>query len=309
MLSLYRKNPGRTPLANTVITALILLPAILIASMPITAQTEKHLQLSPARITFVSIPAGEFIMGTEDLAEAIADLPEPKAAIINDETPAHKVIFRQPFLLSETEVTQKQWLDVMGSHPGPAKNWQRENWQQLPVVSVSWHDANAFINKLNQLSGDYHYRLPTEAEWEYAARAGSPGLRPFSRLAMDEYAWYLHSSNDEAQPVASLKANDWGLYDMYGNAWEWVSDWYQPDSYSHAETVNPGGPLSGTKKIRRGGSYHCPPHLIRPAYRAADLPDKAYSVLGFRLVAENTSLDSRTVIKQGTQSKIPVTTQ
>ena len=242
-------------------------------------------------LEFVTIPAGQFIMGTENLAEALADLPEPKAAMIDDETPAHTVIFDKPFLLSKTEVTQKLWFEIMHSKPGPAENWQAGNWQRLPVVSISWDAAREFIDKLNQHSDKRHYRLPTEAEWEYAARAGSTGLRPFDKIAMDEYAWYINSSNDEVHPVAMLKANAWGLHDMYGNVWEWVADWYSPGTYKNrayaeSEEISPQGPEQGTKKIRRGGSYHCPPHLIRPAYRAADTTDKAYSVQGFRLVAE-----------------------
>lgn len=262
----------------------------LISSMALSAQTESSAE-SPAPnplmdFNFVTIPAGQFVMGTTDLKAAIADLPDPRAAMIKDETPAHTVTFAKPFQLSQTEVTQKIWLDVMHSKPGPASHWQAKNWQQLPVVSVSWKATRRFIEKLNQQSTDKHYRLPTEAEWEYAARAGSTGLRPFEKLAMDEYAWYLHSSNDELQAVALLKANAWGLHDMYGNAWEWVADWYSPTAYAQSEKINPQGPENGTKKIRRGGSYHCPPHLIRPAYRAADHPDKAYSVLGFRLILE-----------------------
>ncbi|NOQ87538.1 MAG: SUMF1/EgtB/PvdO family nonheme iron enzyme [Gammaproteobacteria bacterium] len=251
-----------------------------------------HLQAAPAApksvpdLKFVTIPAGQFTMGTTDLSEALADLPEPEAAMIKDETPAHSVIFTKSFQLSQTEVTQKVWLNIMHTKPGPAKNWQANNWQQLPVVSVSWKAANEFINKLNQQSDSFRYRLPTEAEWEYAARAGNTGLRPFSKIDMDEYAWYINSSNDEVQPVAQLKANAWGLYDMYGNVWEWVADWYSPTAYAESETVSPQGPKQGNKKIRRGGSYHCPPHLIRPAYRAADTLDKAYSVQGFRLVIE-----------------------
>jgi len=225
-------------------------------------------------------------MGTTDIDEALADSPDPEATMIKDETPAHNVVFRQPLLLSQTEVTQKVWLDVMHTKPGPDKNWQSSNWQQLPVVSISWRDANEFINRLNKTASQFHYRLPTEAEWEYAARAGSAGLRPFTRAKMGDYAWYIHSSGDEVQPVAQLQANAWGLYDMYGNVWEWVSDWYSPTSYTNSISNNPQGPDNGTKKIRRGGSYHCPPHLIRSAYRAADNLDKAYSVLGFRLVAE-----------------------
>ena len=255
------------------------------------------LQAAPAALDpiidlkFVTIPAGQFIMGTADLSEALADLPTDESAMIKDETPAHTVFFEKSFQLSQTEVTQKVWLDIMHNKPGPAENWQAKNWQQLPVVSISWNAANTFINRLNQQSSKISYRLPTEAEWEYAARAGSTGLRPFTKLSMDEYAWYIHNSNDEVKPVAQLKPNAWGLYDMYGNVWEWVGDWYSPNTYANranAESVksSPTGPEQGTKKIRRGGSYHCPPHLIRPAYRAADTSNKAYSVLGFRLIAE-----------------------
>ncbi len=257
--------------------------------LPVQAESTAH--SSPIAFKFVTIPAGQFVMGTTDLDAAIADLPDAKAAMIKDETPAHKVVFEQSFQLSQTEVTQQVWLRVMHSKPGPEAHWKAENWQQLPVVSVSWIAVNRFIEKLNQQSVDIRYRLPTEAEWEYAARAGDVGLRPFSLLEMDEYAWYINSSNDEIQPVAQLKANAWGLYDMYGNAWEWVADWYSPRTYASRVSVqlpitNPGGSNKGTKKVRRGGSYHCPPHLIRSAYRAADNPEKAYSVLGFRLVAE-----------------------
>ena len=256
-----------------------------------SAYAEPESLISEIDFKFSTIPAGQFVIGTTDIKQALADLPEPKAAMIDDETPAHMVSFKSSFLLSQTEVTQKFWHEVMHSKPGPVKNWQAENWQQLPVVSISWNAANEFINKLNQQSLKFRYRLPTEAEWEYAARAGSSELRPFTLLEMDEYAWYINSSNDEAQPVAQLKANDWGLYDMYGNVWEWVSDWYNPATYANrakgkSTTVSPRGPEQGIKKIRRGGSYHCPPHLIRPAYRAADSLDKAYSVLGFRLIAE-----------------------
>ena len=275
-------------------TGIIKIKEVLVAALfytfalPLHADSNTQITTSSLiNLKFVTIPAGQFVMGTADLAEAIADLPDPKAAMIKDETPAHTVIFKQPFQLSQTEVTQEVWFKIMQTKPGPAEHWQNKNWQQLPVVSVSWTNANRFIDKLNQQSKALHYRLPTEAEWEYAARAGNTELRPFSKLEMDEYAWYLLSSNDEIQPVAQLKANDWGLHDMYGNAWEWVADWYSPNAYKNPINVNPQGPKQGTKRVRRGGSYHCPPHLIRPAYRAADAPDKAYSVLGFRLIVES----------------------
>ena len=239
-------------------------------------------------LDYVSIPAGSFVMGTPEpaLKRAIAEMPKPDAKLVADETPAHTIVFDHDFMLSTTEVTQQAWYQLMKTRPGPDSHWQHKHWQQLPVVSVSWEDVQQFIDKLNSISSQYYYRLPTEAEWEYAARAGNNDLRPFSLLEMDEHAWYLHNSNDEVQAVAQLDANAFGLYDMFGNAWEWVADWYHPQSYASSEQLNPQGPVTGTKKVRRGGSYHCSPHLVRSAYRAADLPGVAYSVLGFRLVAK-----------------------
>lgn len=256
-----------------------LLPLILLL------QATEVIGFTPAELKFVTIPAGEFIMGNSNIAEAVAEMPDPDRSLIMDETPAHRVVFESSFLLLKTEVTQHTWFEVMATRPGPDEHWQHTQWQELPVVSVSWNDTLQFISRLNQLSDHYTYRLPTEAEWEYAARAGNTDFRPFALLDMDQYAWYLHSSHDKIQPVARLSANPWGLHDMLGNAWEWVSDWYHPDSYSTSRLISPTGPKEGTKKVRRGGSYHCPPHLIRPGYRAADLPSKAYSVLGFRLIA------------------------
>jgi formylglycine-generating enzyme required for sulfatase activity len=237
-------------------------------------------------LDFVSIPAGQFTMGTTDLEQALAEMPKPDGKLIADEIPAHRVEFDHDLLLSNTEVTQQSWYSIMHTRPGPDSHWQHEHWQQLPVVSVSWLDAQQFIDRLNTMSKTWHYRLPTEAEWEYAARAGDASLRPFSTLEMDQYAWFINSSNDEIHPVAQLKPNAFGLYDMFGNAWEWVADWYKDDAYALSSTLNPQGPATGDRKVRRGGSYHCPPHLVRSGYRAADEPTTAYSVLGFRLVAE-----------------------
>jgi sulfatase modifying factor 1 len=270
------------------LASLLLLCVLSVTAYARTSTAPVSFRDETSGLNFVSIPAGHFIMGTPErlLDLAIAEMPKPRADLVADETPAHTVVLDHAFNLSATEVTQQAWYHLMKTRPGPDRHWQHNNWQQLPVVSVSWNDAQQFIEKLNALSTRYHYRLPTEAEWEYAARAGNDDLRPFSKLAMDEYAWYLLNSNDEIQPVAQLEANGFGLYDMYGNAWEWVSDWYQPNSYASAGSHNPPGAELGDKKVRRGGSYHCAPHLVRSAYRAADPPDTAYSVLGFRLVAE-----------------------
>lgn len=271
-----------TRLLNRMFIVLLLSPYAAVAD-------EIKADIHPDTLTgleFATIPAGAFMMGNSDLTQAVAEMPEPDESLIRDEIPVHKVTFNQPFQLSTTEVTQQLWLDIMNKKPGPDSHWQHAEWQKLPVVSVSWNVVQQFIDRLNQRSKQYHYRLPSEAEWEYAARAGNRNLRPFNILEMDEYAWYLHSSNDEIHPVATLNANPLGLYDMLGNTWEWVQDWYSPDTYRLSTAIDPKGPKTGTKKVRRGGSYHCPPHLIRPGYRAADTPDTAYSVIGFRLVRE-----------------------
>ncbi len=250
---------------------------------------------------FIEVPAGEFTMGSEDLDEVIIEQPDGNAAMVRDETPAHRVVFAAPFFLGRTEVTQAQWLGVMDERRGPESHWSRQDWRQLPVAGVSWLDTQVFIDKLNAGDRQFRYRLPTEAEWEYAARAGTGGMRPWPVETLGEHAWYIRNSGDEIQPVATRKANARGLHDLFGNVWEWTGDWYAPDYYASSPRVSPGGPADGSKKVRRGGSYHCGVHLVRSAYRAADTPDTRYSVIGFRLVAEplirNTINSGRTMIK------------
>jgi len=241
---------------------------------------------NPLGMVFVRIPAGEFVMGTEDLAGARREIPEPASQEIGDEAPAHRVIITRPFYLAQTELTQGVWYQVMGSRPGPEAFWQGEDWARLPLAAASWDMAQRFIEALNRMDPHDHYRLPTEAEWEYAARAGSADLRPMPKDRLQDYAWFIANSADHPQPVASRKANAFGLYDMLGNVWEWVADWYDPQTYGTGIRVDPQGPASGRARVRRGGSYHCPEHLVRPAYRSADPPSTRYSVLGFRLVAE-----------------------
>ena len=237
-------------------------------------------------MAFVVVPAGAFIMGTHDLESAAMERPDSELAQIRDEAPPHRVRFPEPLWLGRTEVTQGQWLAVMGTRPGPESHWQREDWRTLPVVSVTWLDVQHFITALEERTPDISYRLPTEAEWEYAARAGTEGLRPMSVGKLSEHAWYIENSGDVVQPVATRKANTWGLHDLFGNVWEWTADWYAPDYYANIAVVAPQGPADGNKKVRRGGSYHCPVHMVRPGYRSADDPARSYSVVGFRLVAE-----------------------
>lgn len=235
---------------------------------------------------FLPIPSGSFLMGTEDPDGAIWEMPEPKTEAIADEIPAHRVTLTRGFLFGETEVTQGYWYKVMGTKPGPSAYWSRDDWEILPVVSVSWLDARVFIDKLSQKDPVYDYRLPTEAEWEYAARAATRGIRPVSETELIEHAWFIENSGDHPHPVATRRPNAWGLYDMLGNAWEWTADWYGRDTYQQGERIDPTGSTSGRSRVRRGGSYHCPRWQTRPGYRQANVPDTRYSVLGFRLVAE-----------------------
>lgn len=235
---------------------------------------------------FVEIPSGTFTMGTTDVDEALIEIPEPKPGDVLDETPAHPVTISKAFWLGKTEVTQKQWLAVMENRPGPSVNWEHKEWESLPAVSISWFMAKRFVDELSKMDSEYNYRLPTEAEWEYAARAGSSELRPVPIDELTDYAWFIESSGDVSHPVATRKANAFGLHDMFGNAWEWVDDWYGPKTYTADARVDPKGPAEGQSKVRRGGSFHCPLHLTRAGYRAANKPGTGYEVLGFRVVAE-----------------------
>ena len=234
---------------------------------------------------FVKIPAGEFRMGLADYESALMDVPEPKENELKDELPRHRVTISQAFHIGQTEVTQQQWLAIMENRPGPKSQWQQENWKNLPVVSVSWFMMERFIEEINKMDSVFHYRFPTEAEWEYVARAGSSDLRPVPLEQLEDYAWFINNSGDVPHPVGSRKKNAFGVYDMLGNVWEWVGDWYAADAYSKS-SIDPAGPAKGVSKVRRGGSFHCPVHLIRPGYRAANRPGIAYEVTGFRVVAE-----------------------
>ena len=122
--------------------------------------------------------------------------------------------------------------------------------------------------------------------WGCVARSGSNGFRPVDMESLNDHAWYIKNSNDEVQPVATRKANSFGVYDMLGNVWEWVGDWYDKDVYTQANRKDSSGPKDGWSRVRRGGSYHCPVHMIRPGYRSANKPDTRYEVVGFRVVAE-----------------------
>jgi formylglycine-generating enzyme required for sulfatase activity/N-acetylneuraminic acid mutarotase len=211
------------------------------------------------------VPAGKFIRGS--------GWEQPNRSY--DEHP-HPVRLTKPFRIGTSEVTQGQWKAVMGEgRPG----FSNDN---LPVTEVSWRDAVAFCEKLSALEGK-KYRLPTEAEWEYACRAGSPGdFSGGSRL--EELGWFADNSN-ELQPVGTRKPNAWGLYDMHGNVAEWCADFYQPE-YPKEEVVNPAGPAQGAARVLRGGSFEGFARSCRSAARSSAPPSYQLKDTGFRVVLE-----------------------
>ncbi|MCX6553454.1 MAG: SUMF1/EgtB/PvdO family nonheme iron enzyme [Candidatus Aminicenantes bacterium] len=214
----------------------------------------------------VWIPPGEFLMGSSPLGLMGKNN--------HDEVPQHKVAISKGFWLGKFEVTQRQW-DVAGYPLSYFKNVG----PNAPVEMVSWTDCQKFIKKLNAKS-DSRFRLPTEAEWEYACRAGATVESPGN---FDIFAWYIRNSGGSTHPVGQKHPNAFGLYDMLGNVWEWCEDWYSRIYYQNSPAINPPGPLVGSKRVNRGGSYYELEPRVRNAYRNSDYPDYRSYRLGFRL--------------------------
>lgn len=192
--------------------------------------------------------------------------------------PAHQVTLRS-FYIATTEITQSQWRVIMGSLP---PNMSVKGCDQCPVERVSWNDVQKFLKKLNDKTGK-KYRLPTEAEWEYAARGGnkSKGFEYAGSNKVHEAAWY---NDSKAQPVGRKKANELGLFDMSGNVWEWCSDWYA--SYSSTAQINPTGPSSGNSRVFRGGSWGSNHWTCTVMMRLGDYPDERAKRVGFRVAQD-----------------------
>jgi formylglycine-generating enzyme required for sulfatase activity len=223
----------------------------------------------------VRIPAGKFMMGS----------PETEAGRVSNEGPPHLVTISNSFYMGAYELTQAQYEAVMGKSPAEPKG------PDNMVANVTWLDAVAFCKKLSDKTRKT-VRLPAEAEWEYACRAGTTTAYSFGNEPgkLGDYAWFDQNADGRTHPTGLKKPNPWGLYDMHGNVWEWCSDWYV-DSYlpagqagPKANTVDPHGPASGTLRVLRGGSRYRPPAFCRSAARFWYRPDSTDNGIGLRVV-------------------------
>jgi len=211
----------------------------------------------------VRIPAGEFMMGSPP--------NEPERG--DDET-QHRVRISRDFWMGQTEVTQGLWKAVMGSNPSYFSNCGDD----CPVEQVSWHECQEFIQKLNGMVSGGNFRLPTEAEWEVACRAGTTG--PYAG-DLDAMGWYVENSGSKTHGVGQKQPNAWGLYDMHGNVFEWCQDWY--GGYPAGSVTDPTGPSSGSIRVLRGGSWYYVAGFCRSADRNRDTPGSRSFSLGLRL--------------------------
>ncbi|RYZ12017.1 MAG: formylglycine-generating enzyme family protein [Comamonadaceae bacterium] len=307
-------------------------------------------RVDAAGIALVRIPAGEFLMGSDErpaaLAAAFPQLDPGRFEKLGDEAPVHRVRITKAFWLGRHEVTVAQFrrfveasgyvseaeADGTGGYgydpahdPASAANGdafagrdRRYSWRDPgfpqgddhPVVNVTYADALAMARWLGRVEGAI-YRLPTEAEWEYAARAGTrtrfhvgddpAGLPAVANLFDQDAAvnWPIWRGNALAghdgfaftAPVGSFAPNAFGLHDMHGNVWEWCADWHADDYYARSPTDDPPGPATGTVRVRRGGSWHTWPFYARSAFRNWNTPQTRYTLLGFRLLREASESD------------------
>ena len=221
----------------------------------------------------INVEAGTFYLGAQSSSSSKANY-DPQAYAV--ESPVHRVTLDE-YSISKYEVTQSQWIAAMSSNPSSIQG------DNLPVESVTYEQVQEFISKLNQVSG-LNYRLPTEAEWEFAAEGGnqSEGYKYSGASVIGACGWYYSNAESTTHDVGSKDANELGIYDMTGNVREWCSDWF--DYYSSANATNPQGPKSGDMKVTRGGSWTTPSVNCRNTYRFSSKTSEAAADLGFRLV-------------------------
>jgi len=223
------------------------------------------------KLEMVLIPAGEFLMGS----------PDSDKDASAEEKPQHRVRITKPFYLGKHPVTQEQWEAIMASNPSNFKG------PKNPLEEVSWDDCQQFLDKLNAKVGTRNKRflLPTEAQWEYACRAGSSTKYCFGddESELGEYGWYMANASDRPQPVGQKKPNAFGIYDMHGNLGEWCQDWYSAGYYANSTTDDPSGPTTGTTCVNRGGGWDRPERYCRSAFRSYYVPEFRLDFVGFRV--------------------------
>jgi formylglycine-generating enzyme required for sulfatase activity len=254
----------------------------------------------------VQMPAGQFEMGSVDTASTLraagfylVDLHDVDwIAEIRSENPIHRVQITKPFLIGQTEVTQAEWRKVMDSSPWKGQQEVKEG-ADVAATYVSWDDAVEFCGRLTKierssgkLRGNRRYRLPTEAEWEYACRAGTKTRFSFGddEARLGECAWFLGNTAREnekyAHEVGQKMPNPWGLHDTHGNVFEWCSDWYDAKYYRQSPAADPEGPATGSFRVLRGGCWLIYPVFCRSAYRFYGSPSSRNKATGFRVVCE-----------------------
>ena len=218
-------------------------------------------------INMVYVEGGTFKMGATSEQGSDAEI---------DEKPVHSVTL-DSYYIAETEVTQAQWRAVMGTNPSYFTGDNR------PVEQVSWYEAREFCRRLSQLTGK-RYALPTEAQWEYAARGGkkSKGYMYSGSNTIDDIAWYYDNSSNTTLSVKQKQPNELGLYDMSGNVWEWCSDWWNSNYYSSSPSINPTGPTTGSNRVLRGGHWSSIARYCRVSFRGIT-PDGGSGITGCRL--------------------------
>jgi len=267
-------------------TSLYLLIIILIAMLlPQSGQSAEQTYRNSIGMEFVLIPAGSFIMGSPE---------NEKGRDSGGREEQHRIVLTKPVYMQTTEVTVEQWESLMGKR---LIGWRRSAKNQ-PITRVSWKDCQKFIKKLNA-RGEGVYRLPTEAEWEYACRAGSKTAYSWGNSIDCDKAMYGNKKKSgvclqyfeslkippgKPAPVKTFAPNQWGLFDMHGNVWEWCQDWY--GDYGKERTRDPIGPPKGSNRVRRGGSWISKQDGCRSANRAFAHPSNRNDITGFRLVRE-----------------------
>jgi formylglycine-generating enzyme required for sulfatase activity len=229
------------------------------------------------------IPKGTFMMGSPESEER----RRPQES-------QHDVTLSKDYFLGAYEVTQSEYKQVMNKNPSFVQGGKIRDSSRHPVEQVSWNDAVEFCKRLSELPEEKRagrvYRLPTEAEWEYACRAGSKTAYSFgeSSKALDDYAWYDGGSNRQTHPVGEKKPNAWGLYDMHGNVWEWCSDWY--GQYPKGAVSDPAGPKEGSARVQRGGGWVGLAAVCRSAHRDGFIPSVRDADGGFRVALSSAGI-------------------